>query len=1568
MNEHVLTPAQRQAFTRLRAMMQAYLVERDTEKALSFFTENTHSIGTGVQEIALNKAGLRTLFEDEIHHDPLPFQIAYKEVSAAGGENNGTVSIYALLQVKKSLSTGVPLCVNMRQTAHLCNIGGEYYIRLVHASIPAIQQQENEYYPIYFGEQTLRQQHEKLERNVLSLLNETMPGGIFGGYNEPGFPLYFINNRMLEYLNYPSFEAFQKAINGRLLNSVPDSERLQVESAVTGALQKGGAYSVTHRMLKSDGEYIWVYNKGRCIPTEDGRKAIISVCFDITSQVAAQNELGFIAQSQIGGLFKARMDEGFSLLYANEYYYRMHGYTRREMKELLHDQAVHLVYPDDLAGVSAQIEQAIREKRESIALEYRIVRKDGTTAWLHASAGLSEANGCYYLSGMVINIDERKNFEQQLLWSEKRFQIAIEQTSINVWEYDLKTRSILQTDKSYQTFGIGKVIHQVPYSLIEKKSIHPDDAKKYIALYDKLHNGAKTASAVIRIRATDSQFYWIKINYTNIFDETGAPIRAVAVSEDITAQKEAEQRSFQEEHLREMLSADVLVSTKINLSQNKVLRIWSDSYHPYAFQDVISYTQLYAEVISHIANSSDKKRFAGLFAPAVLMKAAENGRKSLYGEYRCMDTAGHIIWCAFHWTIMYDPDSAELFAFGYIRDINERKKAELVLRERAERDALTGLYNRQTMESLIDQLIHQRRRKGAQYAFLMIDVDDFKQVNDTYGHYYGDQLLQEIGRILRTDFNGSSLTGRLGGDEFAVFFEDIPGKQWVTEIAARLCKKLTLSFGVNGEKLQVSASVGIVIDRFQGADFQRMFQQADLALYSAKSHGKAQYSCFNSQLGQPDELQLLSDGCVAKQHLGERCMLDEMDDSIFVIDEESHDVLFMNQAARQTFNIDSYAGRKCYDILQGFSQICVFCRTHLPEEHGFKSWENTNARLHKRFIIRDKIIRWDGKRARLEIFTDLSMQESRLHSNVKADRMLLESASLLLTSSTLGTAVRDILEKLGKFYRADRAYFTRVQLAHSLQIAPQEWRAPGICSPRGGTGRIEQGFLSIWHGDPQAKPLLVYRQIEQMQPLFPEKHALLREHGVSAFAAAILLDDCLPIGYIGLENPRDNLDNTTLIQSLTHFLNHEISKRRLQQQQLYMAEHDRMTGLLNWQSYSNLLAQLKPETLSSLGLLVADINRLRVLNQEYGHGYGDQLLHSLASAMKKEFSPAYVFRLDGDSFLAFCQDITYKSFLSHIHRLLAEVNRQYPGCVAFGWSWDDADISPDRIFNRAQEFLSVSKAEKKGAAHQDSRVQAIRLQRLQNTIQEGKFRVYLQPKAELSTGRLRGAEALVRYVDEVHGVVPPAKFIPQLETENIVRYIDFFMLEKVCAILQDWTRRDFPSCPISINFSRRTLMEDCIVEKISAVTDRYHLDHALFEIEITENIREIDRHMLREISESLVCAGYRISLDDFGSEYSNLSILSTLPLSGLKLDKSLIQDLYANPSTHILVKSLIQACHEMGIDSTAEGVEEEEQLKILQAIGCTYAQGYLFSPPLSVQEFEQEYLDYSSHMVSFLSR
>ena len=156
-----------------------------------------------------------------------------------------------------------------------------------------------------------------------------MPGGIMGGYHEPGFPLYFVNNRMLEYLGY-TYDEFVKATDGLVLHCIHPKDRAHVEQTVSAQLAEGDSYTVTYRMLKKDGSFLWVHDKGRLITTEAGRQAIISVCLDITDQVEAKNELSFIAQSRLGGIFTARMDEGFTLLYANPFYYQLHGYTEQE--------------------------------------------------------------------------------------------------------------------------------------------------------------------------------------------------------------------------------------------------------------------------------------------------------------------------------------------------------------------------------------------------------------------------------------------------------------------------------------------------------------------------------------------------------------------------------------------------------------------------------------------------------------------------------------------------------------------------------------------------------------------------------------------------------------------------------------------------------------------------------------------------------------------------------------------------------------------------------------------------------------------------------------------------------------------------------------------------------------------------------------------------------------------------------------------------------------------------------------------------------------------------------------
>lgn len=1278
----------------------------------------------------------------------------------------------------------------------------------------------------------------------------------------------------------------------------------------------------------------------------------------INSQKYSDSEvLSFIAKSRMGGIFQARISEGFPLLYANEYYYSLHGYTKEEFELKFYNMAERVVVEQDIGAVSEQIRQAIDDKVESVTLEYRIYKKDGSISWLHASAGFTKTVNGVLMSGMVINIDKRKNFEEQLLLSEKRFRVALEHTQVNVWEYDFKTRSIIMSGEPFEFFGKSSVICDVPSSQIRQQIIHPDDADKYSALYAALHDGAKTACAVIRIRSSDGKYCWEKINYTNIFDNNGIPVRAVAVSEDITPQKEAEQRCFQEEHLREMLSADMLLSAKINFSCDRIVHIWSDDYDSNELQHICNYKQLTEHILKCIVNRTDKKRFICQFSDALQNFDEESDNSSFYGEYRCCISSGRILWCAFRMAVMRDPVTSEQVGFLYIRDIDERKKIELALQYRAERDALTGLYNRQTAESMINQCLQRNKNSDALCALFIIDMDGFKQVNDRYGHYTGDRILEDVGRILLEDADGRSISGRLGGDEFIVFADKISDENIARKLAGRICEKLKICHVYDDKTLYVSASVGLVVSSCKSADFKIMFQQADSALYYTKSHGKASYSIYGDYDRQECDICVTEDSCIARGHLGERCMLDQIDNSVLVIDEQSHDVLFMNRIARDVFCAGDYRGKKCYNILHGFSEPCVFCQSHVPGEDGFKTWENLNTLLHRRFMIRDRIVNWDGRRARLEIFTDLSEYERRLNSKYKAERVLLDCASLLLVTNPLETAIQGVLEHLGGFYKADRAYFAKTQDMQSIVISPKDWRAHGIAVAEDENNLIEHSLLDLWLNSLSRTRVALFLSLDEMRELFPVKYSVLKARNVESFAAVALMDENGMVGYIGLENPRENLDNTTLLKSLSYFMHNEITKRRLQEQQIFDTEHNSTTGLLNWKSFMKRFSRIEPESLSSIGVLAADIFNLRLINQEYGCDYGDRLIKLLADGIKDNFPGDLAFHFSADEFVVLCQDITYETFTERIANVQRRMDEEHPGSVILGYSWSDTDIMPDHLINCAQERLELMKARQRDAQSSDLRLREIRLQRLLDAMKARNFRVYLQPKADIASGKIVGAEALIRYSDRKHKLVPPIKFIPQIEAENNIRYIDFFVLNEVCAAIASWKKRGFPLMAVSLNFSRRTFMENNLTDKMNAVVDRFGIEHSLLEIEITESTGDIERRALSEIGRQLTASGYKLYLDDFGSEYSNIATLTSLPISGLKFDKSLINDLYSNSKAGVLIKNLLNVCNEMGIDSIAEGVEEPEQLEILKSLGCTLAQGYLFNKPIPIRDFERKYLE-----------
>jgi EAL domain-containing protein (putative c-di-GMP-specific phosphodiesterase class I) len=273
----------------------------------------------------------------------------------------------------------------------------------------------------------------------------------------------------------------------------------------------------------------------------------------------------------------------------------------------------------------------------------------------------------------------------------------------------------------------------------------------------------------------------------------------------------------------------------------------------------------------------------------------------------------------------------------------------------------------------------------------------------------------------------------------------------------------------------------------------------------------------------------------------------------------------------------------------------------------------------------------------------------------------------------------------------------------------------------------------------------------------------------------------------------------------------------------------------------------------------------------------------------------------------------------------------------------------ERLF-RNWQLLEQNKIQKKDSHHEKA------LKNLKQEIREGKYEVFLQPKVRCLDGKISGAEALIRYYDKGGKIVRPDSFIPFFEAEGLIAEIDLFVFEEVNKILQSWLEQNKLMFPISLNFSRETMMNEVLFEQIETIQKKYNVPRNYLEIEITETVGTIDEDLLIRIGKKISNLGFGLTLDDFGARYSNLSILTSLPFTVLKLDKTLVRDIFFNPRTKIVVQSFLTTCKNLEISSIAEGVESQDQFDILKGMGCDSIQGYLINKPIPVKEFEKKYL------------
>lgn len=449
------------------------------------------------------------------------------------------------------------------------------------------------------------------------------------------------------------------------------------------------------------------------------------------------------------------------------------------------------------------------------------------------------------------------------------------------------------------------------------------------------------------------------------------------------------------------------------------------------------------------------------------------------------------------------------------------------------------------------------------------------------------------------------------------------------------------------------------------------------------------------------------------------------------------------------------------------------------------------------------------------------------------------------------------------------------------------------------------------------------------------------------------------MGYIGIDNPQVWNNVATLLNSLAYFVINEITKRRLQLELAFRSYHDALTGLYNRYKYLEFVHDFDRKSVSAMGVVFLDINGLKQINDRYGHKFGDQILINTAQLLRLFFDKERIFRLSSDEFLIFCENLSRDKFVDKIQTMSQHFNYSGENGVSVGYTWEDQELDDLNILvNHANELMFLNKQEYyKNTLQQNKHHNPLLLEQLLNSLRQQEFKVYLQPKADVLTGKIIGAEALVRHHDPIVGIVPPGKFIHVLEKERIIKYVDLFVFQKVCAILQQWKEKGYPLIPISLNFSRITLMESSILDTLVKIHKQYDIPRELIEIEVTESIGNIEKSTVAQIGRSLKGLGFNLSLDDFGSQYTSMAILSIMDLDVLKIDRSLINTICTNGKSRIILKYIIEICRDMNVDIVAEGVETEEQLELLKEYRCQAAQGYLFSKPIPQEEFEIRYMN-----------
>ena len=434
------------------------------------------------------------------------------------------------------------------------------------------------------------------------------------------------------------------------------------------------------------------------------------------------------------------------------------------------------------------------------------------------------------------------------------------------------------------------------------------------------------------------------------------------------------------------------------------------------------------------------------------------------------------------------------------------------------------------------------------------------------------------------------------------------------------------------------------------------------------------------------------------------------------------------------------------------------------------------------------------------------------------------------------------------------------------------------------------------------------------------------------------------------ENP-DSLDRSTLYK---------------------MALFDPITGHGNWNHLLPYIEMPMDAGINDYAFAHFDVKSFRVINEVYGHIAANKVLKNIVDAMN---SADFIYasgRCHNDNFAMLLRDMPTDEMIGKLEEFFAGLStlEEDPNYKIFYKCgvvpMQRSILSGNRVADAAKLAQAMGTSSGKtdiiiytDKMHEDIMWGSYIKAYLETAIENDEFVVYLQPKFDIDTEKVKGAEALVRWNYKNTGILTPYRFVPFFEKDGSIGKIDDIVLRKVCEAFSRWKKEGMQLYPISVNLSRNQLYDSDIITHLTEIVDSYDVDHELIDFELTESATYDNMEQMIRVLGTLRERGFKISMDDFGTGYSSLSLLTQMPLDTLKIDKSFVDKVGSDNDSEkdtAVIRHIISLAKELDFVCLAEGAESKTQVDKLRILGCEVIQGYYYSKPIPMSEYEEKYL------------